>query len=167
MNGLCNITHLSLSPLSLSLFLSHSHFSIQYLPSRADSICISTYSSRVMFYLNPCLTIAVLSLDKSPSFVWNQISPIKCCSCWIVWYPKCQYIRAGHALRNLINYQTVTCREVRFVSNVGQINPIWTNPGLFQIRFQSQFPDLSHFGSIWPTLRPNITSLMYGFKEVL
>ena len=38
-----------------------------------------------------------------------------------------------------------------------------TNPGLFQIRFQiwsENAQDLSHLGPIWPTLEPNLPSLL-------
>ena len=45
----------------------------------------------------------------------------------------------------------------------GRLAPKWTNPGLFQIRFQCIWrgEDLSHFGPIWPTLEPNLPSLKH------
>ena len=71
---------------------------------------------------------------------------------------------------------TNRCRDGRFGSKVGQDwTPNWTNPGLFQIRFQYIWLDEPNilkcdlkrsricptWGPIWPTLEPSLPSLKW------
>ena len=48
-----------------------------------------------------------------------------------------------------------------------ELDPNGTNPGLFQRQNEltsdlKKVPDLSHLGTIWPTLGPNLTTLGSG-----
>ena len=84
-------------------------------------------------------------------------------------------LTATQGVMNIVNKQTLSreaCqvvpnRDERFGPKEGQISPKWEKSGIFQIRFQyicahwsGKILDLSHLWPIWPTLDPNVTSLV-------
>ena len=87
----------------------------------------------------------------------------------------CVAMLTGKSNPNLDIYpRRVRTRDGRFGSKVGQIGPIWDKSGAFSDQISVHLaqgrqmhwnmiwkaPDLSHFGPIWPTLEPNLPSLV-------
>ena len=130
-------------------------------------------------WLNNCLSW--LMIDTKWSVIFRSFSKltISKCSYFTLFVVKLSTLRVDFLQPWIVDLFRIFLSQVKTylcLHNQYQGDRIWvqswpqmTNLGLFQIRFQYilarwnmiwKFTDLSHLGSIWPTLGPNLVTMV-------